>query len=64
MDVKHQYKVEIHWLDHPVEIRDVLAINTLQAKDKVIIGSGKGMYDAVNSTATIVKYNVAICRSK
>jgi len=62
MKVKHQYKVEIHWLDYPVECKEVLAINEFQAKDKVISGKGKGFYDAELSKATVVKYNVAIQR--
>jgi hypothetical protein len=61
--VKHQYRVEIHWLDHPVEYKDALAINALQAKDKVIQGGGKGMYNAEKSKAKVVKYNVAVKRS-
>ena len=60
--VKHEYKVEIHWVDYPIESRSVLAINEFQAKDKVISGSNKGLYDSENSKATVVKYNVAVQR--
>ncbi len=58
--VKHQCTVEIHWLNHPVETAHVLAINEFQAKQKVIQGKGKGMYDAEKSKATVTKYNVAV----
>lgn len=60
MNIKHQYRVSVHWLNHPVEIRDVLAINSFQAINKVVSGSGKGMYDAESSSAEAVKYNVAV----
>lgn len=59
---KHQYRVQIHWLNHDIEFRDVLAINELQAKDRVINGSGKGMYDAEKSKAILIKHNVAVQR--
>ena len=63
LHVKHQYKVEIHWLNHPVEAREVLAINDYQAKQKVIFDScNDGMYDSEKSFAKIIKHNVAVKR--
>jgi len=62
LKVKHMYDVKIHWLEHGIELKSVLAVNSFQAKEKVIQGSGKGMYNAEKSTARIVKYNVATQR--
>ena len=61
--VKHMYVVKIHWLEHDAEYKSVLACNSFQAKNKVIEGSGKGMYDAEKSIAIVTKYNVAVQRS-
>ena len=60
--VKHKYRVQIHWLNHAIEFKDVLAINEFQAKDKVINGSDKGLYDAERSKAVVIKHNVAVQR--
>ena len=65
LHVKHKYKVEIHWLNHPVEAKEVLAINDYQAKQKVIFDSANdGMYDAEKSFAKLVKSNVSVKRIK
>lgn len=62
LNVKHMYDVVIHWLNHGIEIRSVIAINSFQAISKVVDGSGKGMYDAEKSKARLVRYNVAVQR--
>jgi hypothetical protein len=64
LHVKHQYKVEIHWLNHPVDAKEVLAINSFQAKQKVISDSDNdGMYNAEKSFAKLVKSNVSVKRA-
>lgn len=63
LHVKHKYKVEIHWLSHPVEVKEVLATNDYQAKQKVIFDSANdGMYNAEKSFAKLVKNNVSVKR--
>ena len=47
-----KYRVIIKWLNHPAESADVEAANAFQAKELVIQGKNKGLYDAINSTAT------------
>ncbi len=63
LKVKHKYKVTIKWCDGDVEVKNVLAINAFQAKNKVISESkNKGLYDNGASTVDVVKYNVAVTR--
>tara|TARA_R100000541_G_scaffold46904_1_gene53989 strand:+ start:226 stop:438 length:213 start_codon:yes stop_codon:yes gene_type:complete len=63
LKVKHKYKVIINWCNGDVEAKTVLAINTFQAKNKVISESkNKGLYDDETSTVDVVKYNVAVTR--
>ena len=63
LKVKHKYKVIINWCNGETEVKNVLAINTFHAKNKVISESkNKGLYDNETLTVDIVKYNVAVTR--
>ena len=57
------FDVLIHWVDGTSTLKSVLAVNSCQAKIKVVSDSGrKDLYDNEKSKARLVKYNVAVYR--